>query len=106
LTHYLPLPSLSTGADFTQELLLVAEGKGHHDVVNQLMAEGAGRSSCWMGIESEAAVISEAQRLSEQSQDRGEDTVHVDVGAESEKGGRSSIFIEGGEEVLSASLLY
>ena len=59
------------GADFTQEILLVAEGKGHHGVVQILIEEGAANNTAgWMSMEASAVTRAHNQQKEEEMNDK------------------------------------
>jgi hypothetical protein len=114
----------SYAADFTQEILLLAEAKGHHDVVKLLVEEGAAKNTApWMGLQSQASVRESRnareseQKLVEMQALAAKEEAEAEAGREWALPQRSSlgsstsrdsgeISNNGSEVALSASALY
>jgi hypothetical protein len=101
------------GADFTQEILLVAEGKGHHGVVQILIEEGAANNTArWMSTEASAVTRAHNQEKEEMHELQAIErkrTKKQDDGPSSQQGrggDEEGTAGDEGTEVLSASLLY
>jgi hypothetical protein len=101
----------SYAADLNQELLLLAEAKGHDAIVRMLIEQcRIDKASKWMGMESKASVKARIRQSAEEEEEESKSN-------EAEKNGSgrctssssytpSSMGSGDGGEALSASLLY